>query len=169
MDRNNLIPVDQPYKLFNENCESSGDEADEACVLSEGYVRKKLDVLVKGSDTKADGLFSIISKTNSNFLVKILNFKITDSQRLIPTCSTASADCNFSTIDLLEWASQVVHGMQHLESRNIVHGDLAARNILLCDNGAVKICDFGLSRLLQRDGIYWKKGQVSILFWFLFI
>lgn len=79
-----------------------------------------------------------------------------------------SAERSFSTIDLLKWALQIVHGMQHLESQNIVHGDLAARNILLCDDNVVKICDFGLARSVYKTGIYWKRGQVGNDFSFLF-
>lgn len=71
-----------------------------------------------------------------------------------------SVDGSFSTIDLLDWALQIVRGLQYLQSRNILHGDLAARNILLCDDKVVKICDFGLARSVYKSGIYWKKGQV---------
>ena len=43
-----------------------------------------------------------------------------------------------------------------------MHGDLAARNILLAEGNVVKIADFGLSRqIAYRDGNYKKKGQVK--------
>lgn len=32
-----------------------------------------------------------------------------------------------------------------------MHGDLAARNVLLADNGIVKICDFGLAKALYEE------------------
>lgn len=41
----------------------------------------------------------------------------------------------------------------------VLHGDLAARNILLTDNKVVKICDFGLARSLYTNDIYKKEGQ----------
>lgn len=36
--------------------------------------------------------------------------------------------------------------MEYLSKRRIVHGDIAARNILLTHDFVVKIADFGLSK-----------------------
>lgn len=46
----------------------------------------------------------------------------------------------------------------------VLHGDLAARNLLLADNNVVKISDFGLSRDMYKKDVYMKKGDVSICF-----
>ena len=48
-----------------------------------------------------------------------------------------------------------------ITQRQVLHGDLAARNILLADDRVVKIADFGLAREVYRSGNYKKKGEVS--------
>lgn len=65
-----------------------------------------------------------------------------------------------TTTDLLCWSFQVARGMEYLASRKVLHGDLAARNILLCDDNVVKICDFGLARSMYKNDNYKKKGEV---------
>lgn len=63
------------------------------------------------------------------------------------------------TQDLLSWAFQVARGMDYLSQRKVLHGDLAARNILLAENNVVKICDFGLAKTMYKDDNYKKKGD----------
>ncbi|XP_055298875.1 vascular endothelial growth factor receptor 1-like isoform X17 [Sitodiplosis mosellana] len=69
-----------------------------------------------------------------------------------------------TTTDLLCWAFQVARGMEYLASRKVLHGDLAARNILLCDDNVVKICDFGLARSMYKTDNYRKKGEAPLPF-----
>lgn len=41
----------------------------------------------------------------------------------------------------------------------MLHGDLAARNILLAEENVVKICDFGLAKTMYNDVNYQRKGD----------
>lgn len=65
-----------------------------------------------------------------------------------------------TTADLLCWSYQIARGMQYLVSRKVLHGDLAARNLLLNENRVIKICDFGLARSVYRGANYFKRGNV---------
>lgn len=44
----------------------------------------------------------------------------------------------------------------------VLHGDLAARNILLAEDNIVKICDFGLAKTMYKDDNYKKKGDAPL-------
>jgi tRNA A-37 threonylcarbamoyl transferase component Bud32 len=47
-------------------------------------------------------------------------------------------------------------------SQQILHGDLAARNVLLAEGGIVKVADFGLAR--QMEDYEYKKNEDVINF-----
>ncbi|CAL8081488.1 unnamed protein product [Orchesella dallaii] len=67
------------------------------------------------------------------------------------------------TTDLLCWAFQISRGMEYLASRKVLHGDLAARNVLLAEDNIVKICDFGLAKEMYKDYKYKKKSEGVLL------
>lgn len=46
----------------------------------------------------------------------------------------------------------------------MLHGDLAARNVLLAEDNIVKISDFGLAKDIYKDKNYKKKSDVCIFF-----
>jgi FMS-like tyrosine kinase 4 len=52
--------------------------------------------------------------------------------------------------------------MEHLESKKVIHGDLAARNILLTSTLQVKVTDFGLSRRMYAYAEYVKKSKAPL-------
>lgn len=63
--------------------------------------------------------------------------------------------------DLLHFSSQVAQGMSFLASKNCIHRDVAARNVLLTSGRVAKIGDFGLARDIMNDSNYIVKGNVS--------
>ncbi|KFB35797.1 hypothetical protein ZHAS_00002717 [Anopheles sinensis] len=75
------------------------------------------------------------------------------------TSTSSAVGYPFSTTDLLYWASQIACGMDYLGTSGLIHGDLAARNVLLCEGSIVKIGDFGMARVTRRDDVYRKSDS----------
>ncbi|KAJ7326534.1 Putative serine/threonine protein phosphatase [Desmophyllum pertusum] len=64
---------------------------------------------------------------------------------------------------LLSYIFQLSTAMSYLESKNFVHRDIAARNVLVCTPKCVKLADFGLSRWVDEQAYYKaSKGKLPI-------
>ena len=46
---------------------------------------------------------------------------------------------------------QIILGIQHIHSKNVVHRDIKLENILIDFNNNVKICDFGIGKVLKSE------------------
>ena len=55
---------------------------------------------------------------------------------------------------ILNYMYQVSDGMSYLHEKNIIHRDLALRNILIMSMNVCKISDFGLSRSIEPNSYY---------------
>ena len=45
-------------------------------------------------------------------------------------------------------------GLQYLHSIKVIHGDLTVKNVLLTEEKKAKICDFGMSKVLDPEKLY---------------
>lgn len=48
---------------------------------------------------------------------------------------------------------QIVNGIQHCHNKKIIHRDIKLENILLDAKGNVKICDFGVSKIVKQGEV----------------
>jgi serine/threonine-protein kinase len=55
------------------------------------------------------------------------------------------------TINKLSIMSEVAEGLQYAHEHGVIHRDIKPANIMRLSDGSVKIMDFGIARLIQRD------------------
>ena len=56
-----------------------------------------------------------------------------------------------SDLELWNIFRQIVAGVRYLHYQNVVHGDIKPQNLLVGENGIVKIADFGISKMLSNS------------------
>lgn len=53
----------------------------------------------------------------------------------------------------LNWLIQACHGLQAAHERGVIHRDVKPQNIFICQDGTVKIMDFGIAKQLEGQGV----------------
>ena len=48
---------------------------------------------------------------------------------------------------------QLIEGLRYCHSRSVLHRDVKLDNVLLTSDGTIKICDFGVSKMVKREEI----------------
>ena len=81
-----------------------------------------------------------------------------------------SMDRTFTEIEISSIISMVLKGLDYIHNKNLIHRDIKGANILINNQGIVKIADFGVSvqlinelnRNSKKGSPYWMSPQVAL-------
>lgn len=106
-----------------------------------GYIEKYNEEIVNNEEN-VDGDNSLKNKIMEIYMEDICGKSLTSIARNI----------NGINLDLLElYMPQVLNGLQYIHSKNIIHMDIKGDNILLSNDGIIKIIDFGESVKVDKN------------------
>uniref|UniRef100_A0AAR2IH46 receptor protein-tyrosine kinase n=1 Tax=Pygocentrus nattereri TaxID=42514 RepID=A0AAR2IH46_PYGNA len=104
-----------------------------------------------------------IYKNLSDHRSQIGRHSVNSYQDMSGSCGGEEVDAQMLDLDdLVRFSTQVAQGLEFLASKNCIHRDVAARNVLVTDCFVAKICDFGLARDIMNDLNYVVRGNARL-------
>jgi len=58
----------------------------------------------------------------------------------------------FTVNETIAIGSQIINAIGHAHKVGVIHRDIKPNNILLCEDGTIKVMDFGLAKVFQEEG-----------------
>ncbi len=65
---------------------------------------------------------------------------------------------------IMQWAQQILAGLQAIHEAHVIHGDIKPLNVLINPEGQAKLVDFGTSRRME-DVWVWTRRQGTEAYW----
>uniref|UniRef100_A0A8C7XXP0 Tyrosine-protein kinase n=1 Tax=Oryzias sinensis TaxID=183150 RepID=A0A8C7XXP0_9TELE len=138
-------------------------EGEFGAVYEGEYVGQRVAVKTIKCDVTAQAFLqetAVMTKLQHKNLVRLLGVILNKGLHIVTELMIKGNLVNFlrtrgrsvvTSIQLLRFSLDVCEGMEYLESKKLVHRDLAARNILVSDDNAAKISDFGLTKVVSKE------------------
>ncbi len=88
------------------------------------------------------GIYDVIEDHNMHYII----MEYVDGKTLKELISEKGP---FSSNDVLELGMQIVSALKHAHSKKIIHRDIKPQNILMTNDGVLKVTDFGIAKAVD--------------------
>ncbi|QGR54247.1 cyclin [Moumouvirus maliensis] len=133
------------------------------CILNDREVALKTSCVIDfdgGIDKSMVREIDILTSSNHENIIKMYGFYY-DHRRGYMYIALELMECPLSHKIIkplsdeikFSYIKQLITGVQYLHKNNIMHRDITIDNILISNDGKLKICDFGLSRNFYHSDI----------------
>ena len=112
--------------------------------LSSDWIKKEAEAVARLDHPCIVTLFDVGTCDSGPYLVMELLRGKTLAQRI--------AEGPIPQAEALRVAEQMAEGLAHAHSRGVLHRDLKPAHVFVCEDGRVKLLDFGLAHLLGTEG-----------------
>ena len=113
--------------------------------LSSDWIKKEAEAVARLDHPCIVTLFDVGTCDSGPYLVMELLRGKTLAQRI--------AEGPIPQAEALRIAEEMAKGLAHAHQRGVLHRDLKPANVFLCEDGRVKLLDFGLAHLLGTEGV----------------
>jgi serine/threonine protein kinase len=135
------ISKPRAFKMSRRSSESLEDLAREAELAG---------TLTLPEVVSTEQLYRVGPENNQIAIISMEDVNGPDLQKIVQTHSKMRIRIPEKLLGLIVYASSI--GIQHAHDKKVIHRDIKPPNILVGENGNIKIGDFGLS-ILQSDGL----------------
>ena len=90
---------------------------------------------------------------NLNKFIQIFNKGFICRNTINPNQFNIKWIFNLSEFTIKKFLNDIIEGMQYIKLANLVHFDIKPENILLCKDYILKICDFSLLKIIDKDSL----------------
>ncbi|KAG6592371.1 putative serine/threonine-protein kinase, partial [Cucurbita argyrosperma subsp. sororia] len=110
------------------------------------FMAREIYILRKLDHPNVMKLEALVASRMSSNLYLVFEYMEHDLAGLV-----AAPGHKFTEAQIKCYVQQLLHGLEHCHSRGILHRDIKASNLLIDNNGVLKIADFGLATSFHPD------------------
>ena len=103
-------------------------------------------------DPNVNKMYLVLEYMKMGDLVNILKRRPKDENGNVSNESNTSGFSPLSDYEVWNIFRQLASGIKYLHLQNVVHGDIKPQNLLLGEDGVLKVADFGISHMLSASG-----------------